>query len=131
MGHIKYTIDKFDKKFYMFAKANIDEDLELKNIIYYAEYFKYPFIDETIPYFIGIRPEVKRTKVLPNKDFLDKLYTNYSEKEKRLVEGFIIINNNTIKKYVRLKIGKLEEYRVYMIILKYITIKNIKRKCKR
>lgn len=42
MGHIKYTIDKFDKKFYMFAKSNIDEDLELKNIIYYEEYFKYP-----------------------------------------------------------------------------------------
>ncbi|MGI6594523.1 MAG: RNA ligase family protein [Christensenellales bacterium] len=110
MGKIKYTVDKFDKRFYMFAKANINEDYELYNMIYEEEYFKYPFVNEVIPYFIGIRPEVTKTVVIPDKEFLDKLYDKYTRQEKRKVEGFIIIIRNTIQKYVRMKNGKITEH---------------------
>ncbi|HQC54958.1 MAG TPA: RNA ligase family protein [Clostridia bacterium] len=110
MGTIKYSIDKFDKRYYMFATANVDNDFNLSNLTYYEEYFALPFTNQEIPYFIGIRPEVTRTQVMPNKKFLDSLYEKYTSVEKRDVEGFIVIVANTIKKYVRLKGGKLIEH---------------------
>lgn len=110
MGAIKYTIDNFDKRFYMFAKANIDEDFNLYNLIYDHSLFVYPFIDGQIPVFIGVVPEVCELVVLPNKDVLDSVYTKYTEKVKRPVEGFVINYRNIITKYVRMKSGKLVEY---------------------
>lgn len=110
MGQIKYSIGEFDKRFYMFAKANIYDDFELKNIIYNHELFIYPFISQTIPNFIGIVPVVVEISNIPNKEQLDKIYTSYIARVKRNVEGFIINNDNVISKYVRMKNGKLREH---------------------
>lgn len=111
MGTLKYTIDEFDKRLYMFAKANIDNDFNLYNLIYDHDLFIYPFMDAIIPPFIGIVPVVANIKVLPNKKYLDSLYDKYREQVgNRNVEGFVMNYNNNICKYVRMKSGKLVEY---------------------
>lgn len=110
MGKIKYTIDEFDKKWYMFAKGNIDNDYNLYNLKYDHELFKYSFIAEVIPPFLGIVPEVISLNYLPNKESLDKIYEGYVAKKARDVEGFVINYKNLICKYVRMKNGKLKEH---------------------
>ena len=111
MGTLKYTIDEFDKRLYMFAKANIDDDFNLYNLIYDHELFIYPFIDTIIPPFIGVVPVVANIKVLPNKKYLDSLYDKYKEQVgNRNVEGLVMNYDNNICKYVRMKSGKLVEY---------------------
>lgn len=110
MGQIKYTVDEFDKRFYMFAKANIDDDFNLYNLNYSHELFIYPFENQIIPTVIGIVPEVAELKVLPNKEMLDKLYQKYCDKKKRNVEGFIVNYKNTVTKYIRMKSGKMQEH---------------------
>lgn len=111
MGTLKYTVDEFDKRFYMFAKANVDDDFRLYNLIYDHSLFIYPFIDTIIPVFIGIVPVVTEMKVLPNKEHLDSIYDKYkTQVGGRNVEGFVINYHNMICKYVRMKSGKLVEY---------------------
>lgn len=110
MSATKYTIDVFDKRFYLFAKANVDDNFNLYNLIYNHDLFIYPFINQTIPPYIGMVPIVANIKVLPNKAMLDKIYQRYIDKEQRDVEGFVINYNNSICKYVRRKNGKLVEY---------------------
>lgn len=111
MGTLKYTIDEFDKRLYMFAKANVDDEFNLYNLIYDHDLFIYPFIDTIVPPFIGIVPVVANIKVLPNKNHLDSLYDKYREQVgNRNVEGFVMNYNNNICKYVRMKSGKLVEY---------------------
>lgn len=110
MGKLKYDVGEFDKRWYMFAKANIDDEYNLYNLIYDHELFKYPFANQEIPNFIGIVPEVAEFNVLPTKKFLDKIYETYTNKVKRDVEGFVINYKNIISKYVRMKNGKLEEH---------------------
>lgn len=110
MGKIKYDVGKFDKKWYMFAKANIDEEYNLYNLIYDHELFKYPFINQEIPKFIGIVPEITELMFLPTKEFLDSIYETYTNGVKRDVEGFVVNYKNIIFKYVRMKNGKLEEH---------------------
>lgn len=110
MGTLKYTIDEFDKRWYMFAKANINEDFTLRSLMYDHSLFIYPFIDQTIPSFIGVVPDAYELNVLPTKEHLDSLYSKYAEKVGRPVEGFVINYKNTISKYVRMKSGKLVEY---------------------
>lgn len=110
MGKLKYTIDEFDKRWYMFAKANVDDDFNLYNLIYDHDLFIYPFIDTTIPAFIGMVPEVCELTVLPNKEHLDSIYAKYTEKVGRDVEGFVANYKNIITKYVRMKNGKLAEH---------------------
>ena len=110
MGCLKYDNELFDKKFYMFAKANITEDFDLKNIYYYHELFIYPFKNQEIPDFIGVVPVVKVEKTIPNKKDLDEIYAEYLEKVNRNVEGIIVNYQNNITKYVRMKNGKLQEH---------------------
>lgn len=110
MGNIKYTIDIFDKRFYMFAKANIDDEYNLYNLKYDHELFIYPFVNQEIPKFLGIVPEVTELEVLPNKKYLDSIYEKYLAKVNRPVEGFVINYQNIICKYVRMKNGKIVEY---------------------
>ena len=110
MGKIKYTIDEFDKRYYMFAKANIYDDMNLTNILYDHDLFIYPFISQKIPNCIGIVPIVKRINCTPNKDYLDAIYERYTEKVNRKVEGFVIDYKNMITKYVRMKNGKMQEH---------------------
>lgn len=110
MGKLKYTVDEFDKRFYMFAKARIDEDYKLSNLNYDHEQFIYPFNNQIIPEFIGIVPVVGNVLYLPNKQALDLMYERYCRKVNRPVEGFVINFHNMITKYVRMKNGKLVEY---------------------
>ena len=110
MGQIKYPVDEFDKRYYMFAKANIDNEFNLYNLNYSHELFIYPFESQIIPNCIGIVPVVTELKVLPNKNHLDSLYDKYCSKVKRNVEGFVVNYNNVVTKYVRMKNGKLQEH---------------------
>ena len=110
MGQLKYTIDEFDKRWYMFAKARVDDDFKLSDFNYYHENFIYPFESQVVPSFIGIVPEVAELNILPNKDHLDSIYQKYCEKVNRNVEGFVINYRNIISKYVRMKNGKLQEH---------------------
>lgn len=104
-SHIKYG---FKNRFQMFAKANITEEYELKNILYSSEYFKYPFQNQDIPNFIYIVPIVSTLSNYPTIEDLDTLYDTYVDNQQRKVEGFIIIDNTfkNIQKYVRYKDGK-------------------------
>ena len=110
MGSIKYDIGDFDKRWYMFAKANIDADFNLYNLKYDHSLFIYPFVDGIMPSFLGIVPEVCEISVLPNKEHLDSIYIKYCAKVGRPVEGFVINYLDNICKYVRMKSGKLVEY---------------------
>ena len=110
MGRLKYTVDEFDKRFYMFAKANIDAEFNLYNLYYNHDLFIYPFESLEIPKCIGVVPMAYNIKYLPDKDKLDKLYEIYTNKVGRNVEGFVVNVNNTITKYVRMKNGKLQEH---------------------
>lgn len=110
MGQIKYFIDEFDKRFYMFAKARVSDDFQLENIQYNHENFIYPFESQVIPKFIGIVPKVTELSVLPNKEYLDSLYEKYCNKVNRKVEGFILNYKDNITKYVRMKNGQLKEH---------------------
>ena len=110
MGKLKYNVDEFDKRFYMFAKANIDDDFNLYNIYYYHDLFIYPFETSEIPKCIGIVPMAYEIEYIPDKEKLDILYAKYTDKVKRDVEGFVVNTNNTIRKYVRMKNGQLQEH---------------------
>lgn len=110
MGCLKYNVDEFDKRWYMFAKANVDDDYNLYNLIYDHELFIYPFANQEFPKFLGIVPEVQELNVLPNKDYLDSIYEKYTNKVNRNVEGFVINYKNIVTKYVRMKNGKLTEH---------------------
>lgn len=110
MGQLKYTIDEFDKRFYMFAKANIDKEFNLYNLIYDHDLFIYPFENQELPKCIGVVPIVSQLKVSPSKEQLDSIYEKYRTKVDRNVEGFVINYNNNISKYVRMKNRKLVEY---------------------
>ena len=109
MGKLSYN---FDTKFFMFAKANITEDFELKNINYNHELFIYPFKSKEIPSFIKEVPFVANfTKGKPSVEDLNNIYDVYAYSVERSVEGFVVENNNTIEKYVRMKNGKLEPHK--------------------
>lgn len=110
MGCLKYSIDEFDKKWYMFAKANIDDEFNLYNLNYDHNLFIYPFISQTIPNFIGIVPEIAELNVIPTKEHLDSIYEKYLNKVNRNVEGFVVNYKNIITKYVRMKNGKLQDH---------------------
>jgi len=110
MGNLKYSIDEFDKKFYIFAKANVDDDFNLYNIIYEHDLLIYPFQNQEIPKCMGVVPEVAELNVLPNKAHLDSLYEKYCNKVNRNVEGFVLNYKNIVSKYVRMKNGKLSEH---------------------
>jgi len=110
MGKLKYDIGEFDKHWYMFAKANINDDFQLYNLIYDHDLFIYPFQSQQLPKCIGIVPEVAELNVLPNKEHLDSLYEKYRNKVGRDVEGFVLNYCNIISKYVRMKNGKIQDH---------------------
>lgn len=110
MWKIWYWETDINKRFYIFAKANIDEKLEIRNIVYNLDLLKYPFISQIIPDCIWIVPLVDFS---PNASIkiLDELFEIYEGKVNRKVEWFIINNNNVIKKYVRFKNWKFTEHK--------------------
>lgn len=107
MGKLKYP--DLNKKIYMFAKANF-EDGKAKNIYYDSDLFMFPFINQEFPEYLGIVPEVKRYNQYPEVNTLNELYSSYSNELGRNVEGFIVIHNNDIKKYVRMKNGMIKDH---------------------
>lgn len=109
MGQIKYG-EIFNEKLLMFAKANIDDEFNVTNLKYDHNLFKYSFINEERPTFIGLVPMVSVLNKMPTKEELDKLYIDYSNLVNRKVEGLIVNFNNNILKYVRFKNGKEEEH---------------------
>ena len=108
MGKIAYL--DLDKKVYMFAKANITNELEIKNLYYEHELFKYPFENQEFPNYIGIVPVVLEREIYPTVKTLDYEYEKYKKRKNRNVEGFIITQNNNVNKYVRMKNGKLQAH---------------------
>lgn len=114
MGSIKYGGSDIDGKFYIFAKANLNEDRTMSTNIYYERYlFNFPFVDQEIPPYMDVVPIVEKVREYPSVSYLDMLYEEYTEKHPdRKVEGFIINDNNTIRKYVRYKGGKLQDHYV-------------------
>ena len=110
MGKLKYGVDEFDKRFYMFAKANVNPQMDLYNFRYYHDLFIYPFKSQEIPNFIGIVPIVYELGIVPDKAKLDELYEKYCKKVNRSVEGFVVNYQDRITKYVRYKNGKLTEH---------------------
>lgn len=111
MGELKYG-DMLDNiKFHMFAKANLNDNYEMHGLVYISDYFKYPFVDQVIPDFIRVVPEVAKSMVIPTTEDLDKLFDEYEEEVGRHVEGFIVVVGNDIKKYVRRKRGTLIPHR--------------------
>lgn len=115
MGKLSYPY--LTSKFYMFAKANITEDFELKNIYYKRDLFQYCFKEQAVPEFIGFVPIVKVCDDKPSVQLLDEIYEMYIESlmdyydDPVKVEGFVIENNNNIEKYVRMKNGTLEPHK--------------------
>ena len=116
MGKISYANSEIDKKFYIFVKARIKgetlQEYEIENIVYSQDLIPYAFLERNVPNCIGLVPLIESHISQPTKEYLDGLYIEYSEiKNFRKVEGFIINNNENIKKYVRFKDGKLTEHK--------------------
>lgn len=110
MGKLKYGVDEFDKRFYMFAKANVNPQMDLYNFRYYHSLFIYPFKTQVIPNYIGIVPVSYTLGIVPDKNKLDELYNAYCKRVNRNVEGFVVNYGDRITKYVRIKNGKLTEH---------------------
>lgn len=107
MGEIKYP---FEQKYFMFAKANVDDNLKLYNIKYDHSLFIYSFASQVIPDYIGEVPIAAVLNTMPNKEMLDELYDTYEKIVGRDVEGFVIEMCGMVDKYVRMKRGKHIEY---------------------
>ena len=108
MWQISY---EFDKRFYIFAKANIDEEYNIRNIKYDHKLLHFPFESGKVPDCIWYVPIVETTNQYVDIDYLNNLYDIYSNNKGRKVEWFIIINSWTITKYVRFKNGKQTEHK--------------------
>lgn len=107
-GKLKY--DDLDKKVYLFAKANVDENFEISNLFYDLDLLKYSFIKQEIPDIFGKVPIVKIFNYSFDLVFLNELYDKYSTEKGRKVEGFVINQNDNISKYVRMKNGKMQAH---------------------
>ena len=107
MGNIIYP---FEKKYFLFAKANVDDNFKLYNIKYDHSLFIYPFASQVVPDYIGEVPIIAELNEMPNKEILDRLYEAYIKAEDREVEGFVIEMCGMVDKYVRMKRGKVVEY---------------------
>lgn len=110
MGKIKYD---FDDRFFMFAKAILEED-KLTKIKYNLDHLKFAFNTNEIPNFISCVPMVNNIDSGQLQiTILDNLYNRYSQEIGRNVEGFIITNDKMdyCQKYVRFKNGKATEHK--------------------
>ena len=81
MGKLKYPVDEFEQRFYMFAKANVNPQMELYNFRHYHSLFIYPFKTQVIPSFIGVVPIAYKLGIVPDKEKLDDLYQAYCKKQ--------------------------------------------------
>ena len=86
MGCLKYPVDEFDKRWYMFAKANIDQDYNLYNLIYDHDLFIYPFVSQEIPYGVISTNENITTQIKEN-ETENKFNEKILQKKKKIIEG--------------------------------------------
>lgn len=110
MGQIKYD---FKNKFFMFGKGLIDSDFNVTNEVWDLSKFHYAFNDDKVPDYIDVVPLIGLTdsfRVL-EVNVVDQIYDVYLEKVGRNVEGFVILYDGKIMKYVRMKGGKLQPHR--------------------
>lgn len=111
MGRIDYggSVGKFNQ----FAKCNVTgpslAELELKNLYYNDELFKWSYVSQELPEYISMVPIVYKTNEVVTVKYLDQMYSDYSCHVQRSVEGFIINQQGNITKYVRHKNGILQE----------------------
>ena len=110
MGKLKYDFE--DKRFFMFAKGNVDADFKVTNLKYDPNLFHYSFQEDWTPNYVEHVPVV-----LPEAGYedlnigaLNYLYDQYTLEVGRNVEGFVININGQICKYVRMKNGKLADH---------------------
>lgn len=116
MGKIKYP-EQF-RRFNMFAKARIDNDLplievELTHLDYDPDNFHFVFGDDALPDYIGTVPVIGRMDEAPSVVVLDRVYEEYAELVGRPVEGIVITQKEVSDrrcKYVRMKNGELEPH---------------------
>lgn len=88
-GKIKYP--SFNKQFYIFAKAKINDSYEITNLNYNLELIHYVFEGGIIPDILERVPNVNHNLINVNKESLDELYNQYTDKVNRQVEGFILL----------------------------------------
>lgn len=105
MGQIGYGKLDNTKRFYMFCKGNIDENLIITNITYRRDLLHWSYLDGEFPPLVNLVPLVYRKGSKPNIDKLDELYETYLSEVDRAVEGFVVTDGNTFEKYIR-NVGK-------------------------
>src|SRR5699024_12342079 len=110
MGQIGYDLNEW-KRFYMYAKANVNEDEEMYNIYYNDELFKYTFKSQEIPEYMDVVPLVTKLDSFPSVDMLNELYDYYTYVTVRIVEGFCVNVSSFVIKYVRLLRGRMQEHK--------------------
>lgn len=109
MGRIDYG--NVAQRFLQFAKGNVDDEMNLIKLSYNHDLFKWSFISQEVPPFIGVVPVVSITDEFPTKEELDSLYEEVAQEETHPVEGFVVaVGNDSISKYVRFKDGALKEH---------------------
>ncbi len=107
MGQLKYT---FEDKFFMFAKGRFDDFGNVIKLTYDLSLLHYAFNNQEIPDFIKRVPKVIELGSYPTVEQLDVIYEEYTKEVGRNVEGFVINQNENIRKYVRMKNGKLSPH---------------------
>ena len=109
MGRIDYG--NVTQRFLQFAKGNVDDEMNLIKLNYNHDLFKWSFISQEVPQFIGVVPVVLITDEFPSKEELDSLYEEVAQEQTHPVEGFVVaVGNESISKYVRFKDGALKEH---------------------
>lgn len=91
------------KKFHIFAKANINEDYDIRNLNYQQELFIYPFVSQEIPSCMDVVAIIRKVSTNPYIKELDELYDDYCSNLDRPCEWFVIHDWVNAKKYVRYK----------------------------
>lgn len=109
-GHVKYPKEIRHNKVYIFAKARINDDYNIENLVWDIDLLKYAFKEKVIPEYMDKVPFVCGGTSYPTVVQLNELYFQYTRKLDRNVEGFVIHFDGKIRKYVRMKNGKLEEH---------------------
>ncbi len=99
-GRLKYDMEDF-KRFNMFAKARIDDEFNVTNMVYRHDLLHYAFIEQYIPDYLNLVPLVGITETKPDVKELDFVYDEYIKDVKRDVEGFVISDGNRVEKYLR------------------------------
>ena len=113
MGRLKYNHEETGR-FMQFAKSRVTDDGDvfgLENIYYDRELFKWSYKSQELPWYIQPVPLVDYLDKIPSVSMLDSMYQEYTANVGRPVEGFIMIVNNTITKYVRMKNGTLTPHK--------------------